>query len=787
MNAKTSTVLRVVTLATLFFLLYSFNCNVFAQSVSKLDGWCENGGKTVSIAGSTSTTKVQRTVTGCTVTVYDTGTTNLSTIYEDSSLTPKANPFTADTSNGYWYFYGVQGNRVDVQFSSGISPNNYPSPFTRGDLLIPGGGSGGGNASACVGATSGRIAKFTNSTTLCNSLLTESGTTISLPGQFDITQSDLATAALSVRAASSATGNVIDAKDSSGSARFSILPSGAISVQSYTSSGPAVSASGRATIYYDDQGGSLDNTLTLSRNGGSYQFFITAATDGTAGQCLQTDGAKTFSFGACGSSLSLPSEQIAFGTGAGVSSSSQLKYTTASGAVKIGPFGTSAGNTGTTDYLELVANGTDAFKVRGPDALASSRTMVFPSDDPIAGDGLKVTSFTGGVITTEWGTFGAGSCPPGDSTTKQVLYNLSAACKGAVEFEYQAAASPNVFIRAQDPSYVALQLKFNNAAPTQDIFQVKDNSSNTNFAISSAGTPYTPTLSGSATGMRAGLGAFANLTGAAYGDNSNSTLRSVALGDSANASAVESVAIGNSTGANHSQSICIGYDCSTFGTNQLVFGSRQAQANNVYFGAGGDETLGGTSQVILNGSRPNNNNYPGGDIIIASGLNRGTGLGTSSPNSQASVRLQTSTLDGTSGSSQGVLVDRYIANGLKKVITTNNVATNLFEISLPTLRGTSGVVYIQVHVESATDVQELFAEVSFASVNKGGVYTSTVTAEHTRTALSTGTLTITPALTSGTDKVTFSIQPNSSLTFSAARYWISYTLIHNSEQAVTQL
>ena len=65
-----------------------------------------------------------------TVTVYDAGTLNLSTIYSDNLLTPKANPFTAD-STAYWYFYGANG-RYDLVFSGG----GIPTPYTLGDFLI---------------------------------------------------------------------------------------------------------------------------------------------------------------------------------------------------------------------------------------------------------------------------------------------------------------------------------------------------------------------------------------------------------------------------------------------------------------------------------------------------------------------------------------------------------------------------------------------------------------------------------------------------------------------------
>lgn len=69
-----------------------------------------------------------------TVTVYDTGTLNLSTIYSDNLSTPKANPFTADATSGYWFFYAASSGRYDVQFSGG----GITTPYTIGDISLSG-------------------------------------------------------------------------------------------------------------------------------------------------------------------------------------------------------------------------------------------------------------------------------------------------------------------------------------------------------------------------------------------------------------------------------------------------------------------------------------------------------------------------------------------------------------------------------------------------------------------------------------------------------------------------
>ncbi len=102
-----------------------------AAADEKIQGWCQDGGYTVSTPGNpvaASTTTVQRSFKSCTVTVYDAGTVDVATIYSDNSATPKANPFTA-ASTGQWFFYADSG-RFDIRFSGG----GISVPFTLGDV-----------------------------------------------------------------------------------------------------------------------------------------------------------------------------------------------------------------------------------------------------------------------------------------------------------------------------------------------------------------------------------------------------------------------------------------------------------------------------------------------------------------------------------------------------------------------------------------------------------------------------------------------------------------------------
>jgi len=63
---------------------------------------------------------------GATITVYDSGTSNKSSIYEDSGGTVvKSNPFTADSSTGYFEFFVARGT-YDVK----VSGTNVPYTYT---------------------------------------------------------------------------------------------------------------------------------------------------------------------------------------------------------------------------------------------------------------------------------------------------------------------------------------------------------------------------------------------------------------------------------------------------------------------------------------------------------------------------------------------------------------------------------------------------------------------------------------------------------------------------------
>ena len=75
-------------------------------------GYCELGGQQAVVSGLQVSPDIQASYPGCSVTVYLTGTLTLATIYSDKYNTPKGNPFTADTTTGYWFFMRLPGDTM---------------------------------------------------------------------------------------------------------------------------------------------------------------------------------------------------------------------------------------------------------------------------------------------------------------------------------------------------------------------------------------------------------------------------------------------------------------------------------------------------------------------------------------------------------------------------------------------------------------------------------------------------------------------------------------------------
>ena len=103
--------------------------------------------------------------------------------------------------------------------------------------------------------------------------------------------------------------------------------------------------------------------------------------------------------------------------------------------------------------------------------------------------------------------------------------------------------------------------------------------------------------------------------------------------------------------------------------------------------------------------------------------------------------------------------------GAKSKALTSGVATGLFDVALPTLAMCGGVVHYSAHATNGTDMQVQSGIVTFAAVNKGGVYTTDTDKIGVSDALSASTFTVGPfTQVTGTNKTTFTTTATSGLT-----------------------
>lgn len=116
---------------------------------------------------------------------------------------------------------------------------------------------------------------------------------------------------------------------------------------------------------------------------------------------------------------------------------------------------------------------------------------------------------------------------------------------------------------------------------------------------------------------------------------------------------------------------------------------------------------------------------------------------------------------------------------------TDNSTTSLYEIALPTLTGTGGVVKANVFASDGTDIQSRSQIVRYSAVNKAGTYTTEIVVVSEAISASTGTLSGTWSILTGSNKITIQFNGNSSLV--PTTLWVHYTIESFSDQAITLL
>lgn len=134
----------------------------------------------------------------------------------------------------------------------------------------------------------------------------------------------------------------------------------------------------------------------------SFSGAMTAYIDGANSKAYMGTNAAVSAANKTGVDVNFPSGEIDI-------YAHDLKAAFKPDSIELYPHGIAAGQTYGARFLELAANGTDFFEVKAPDNIATTRVMVWPNDNPAAGEVLAVTSYSGGVITTEWAAGGGGS------------------------------------------------------------------------------------------------------------------------------------------------------------------------------------------------------------------------------------------------------------------------------------------------------------------------------------------------------------------------------------------
>jgi len=136
-------------------LLAALLLPVAASANSSARGWCEIGAQTVTTSGLTSTTQVQASYPGCSITVIIHGGGAV-TIYSDNSNTPLSNPFTS-TLSGQWTFFAANG-RYDITLSGG----GLPSPVVYSDVVLFDAASVGGVLTSTGSPVANQVTYFTS-------------------------------------------------------------------------------------------------------------------------------------------------------------------------------------------------------------------------------------------------------------------------------------------------------------------------------------------------------------------------------------------------------------------------------------------------------------------------------------------------------------------------------------------------------------------------------------------------------------------------------------------------
>ncbi len=182
---------------------------------------------------------------------------------------------------------------------------------------------------------------------------------------------------------------------------------------------------------------------------------------------------------------------------------------------------------------------------------------------------------------------------------------------------------------------------------------------------------------------------------------------------------------------------------------------------------------------IQNGvTYPLTTDLTGGALNLFPGYS--TGLG------RAFVSIKKGGVALTSGSTLNTFVDGLIIGGFKAL--TDAMPINILSIAVASNTMASGILNFTIEAKDATNLQLDTGHLTYAVVNKAGVFTTILTDNNkdNEQILTTGSVTVTFALTSANPAV-LSINVNTSLTPSAGFPRINFSIQNLGNQAITLL
>jgi hypothetical protein len=245
---------------------------------------------------------------------------------------------------------------------------------------------------------------------------------------------------------------------------------------------------------------------------------------------------------------------------------------------------------------------------------------------------------------------------------------------------------------------------------------------------------------------------------------SGTSAQSVVIGSSASvyASGVSNVvAIGSNASTNQNNSIQIGRYSGATSANQIIIGHAGANTElPTQMVIGSVTNAAPQANLHLTTTSGNGTNIAATNLKISPG--RGTGTGAA-----GNLHIQTSPLL-ASGTTLQTLADRDVVVAAAKTLTESS-ATAIADIAVAAASVTGGTIYYTVEANDGTDYQSRRGSVNFTAVNKAGTLTTDIGTPAESVAVSAGTLTCTPTVTIGANKITLNLNAVSSLTQTVLR------------------